>query len=163
MYPGRRMTGWREAALIEERVVLGKRSGRVEMPMRFFMVLAMVLMIRAVCADQTAVPRQSYDSHGKSNPFIPPPPAAKGSGGEEEDVDTSALEAWFSQNLNGVIWDEENPYVLIKDDIVPVGGEVRGCTIVEIKPDGIVFLYGKKRVGVPLREQANEEKKQGEK
>lgn len=128
------------------------------MPIRFFMALAMVFMVRGVCAGQTAASGGSYDSHGKRNPFIQPSPASQVS----EDVDTSALEAWFDQNLDGVIWDKEHPYVLIKDDIVPVGGEVRGCTIVEIKPDGIVFMYGKKRVAVPLKEHAEGEKKQGE-
>lgn len=132
------------------------------MPIRFLMALAMVFMICGACAGQTDAPVQSYDSHGKRNPFIPPSPAVQGSAGDEEDVDTSAFEAWFSQNMGGVICDREKPYVLIKDDIVPVGGEVRGCTIVEIRPDGIVFQYGKKRVEVPFKERAREEKKQGE-
>jgi hypothetical protein len=132
------------------------------MPIRFFMVLAMVCMVCGVCADQTAAPEQFYDSHGKRNPFVPPSLVAKNSVDVEEDVDTSAFEAWFGQNLDGIVWDGENPHALIRDEIVPVGGEVRDCTIVEIKPDGIVFQYGKKRVEVPLRERAKEENKQGE-
>lgn len=128
------------------------------MSMRFFMALAVIFVVRGACADRAAASGQSYDSHDKRNPFIPPSPANQIS----EDVDTSALEAWFSRNVGGVIWDRESPYVLIGDDIVPVGGEVKGCTIIEIKPDGIVFLYGKKRVEVPFKERAKEEKKQGE-
>ena len=131
------------------------------MPIRFFMALAIVFMVRGLYADQTAALRQAYDSHGKKNPFIPPSPVVQDAAGEE-DVDTSAFEAWFSQNLGGIIWDAETPYVLIKDDIVSVGGEVKGCTIVEIKPDGIVFQYGKKRVAIPFKERAREEKQQGE-
>jgi hypothetical protein len=124
------------------------------MPIRFFIALAIIFMICRAYADQTTAVGQSYDNHGKRSPFVPPPPPAHGAVGV--DVDTSALEAWFVQNLDGVIWDRENPYVLIKDDIVTIGGEVRGCTIVEIKPDGIVFMYGKKRVEVPFKERAKE-------
>jgi len=132
------------------------------MPIRFLATLAIILIVRGACADQTVSAGKTYDSHGKRNPFIPASQVSSLAAGEGKDVDTSALETWFGQNLGGIVWDPENPYALIGDEIVAVGAEVRGCAIVEIKPEGIVFSYGKKRVEVPLKEGKKEEKKKGE-
>ncbi len=125
-------------------------------------VLVTVLVGCGAFAGTTTAAGESYNSHGKRDPFLLTSQTASGVAGEGKDVDTSALEAWFNQNLGGVVWDPKNPYALIGDEIVPVGAEVRGCTIVEIKPGGIVFSYGQKRVEVPLKEYKQEGKKKGE-
>jgi hypothetical protein len=140
----------------------GSNAEKRLMPMRFLETLGMILIVCGACADRMIAAETPYDSHGKRDPFIPAAQVAPLAGSKRGDVDTSALEAWFGRNLGGIIWDQENPYALIQDEIVAVGGEVRGCTIVEIKPEGIVFSYGKKRVEVPLKEYKKEEKKKGE-
>lgn len=140
----------------------GSDAEKQLMPMRFLETLGMILIVCGAFTDRMIAAETSYDSHGKRDPFIPAAQVSSLAAGERVDVDTSALEAWFGRNLGGIIWDQENPYALIQDEIVAVGGEVRGCTIVEIKPEGIVFSYGKKRVEVPLKEYKKEEKKKGE-
>ena len=140
----------------------GSAAEKQLMPIRFLAALAIILIVCGACTDQVIAAEKTYDSHGRRNPFIPASQVASLAAGEGGGVDTSALEAWFGQNLGGIIWDMENPYAIIEDEIVAVGGEVRGCTIVEIKPGSIVFSYGKKRVEVPLKEYKKEEKKKGE-
>jgi hypothetical protein len=140
----------------------GSDAEKQLMPIRFLATLAIILIVCGACADQTVSAEKTYDSHGKRNPFVPAAQVAPLAAGERGDVDTSALEAWFGRNLGGIVWDMENPYALIGDEIVAVGAEVRGCAIVEIKPEGIVFSYGKKRVEVPLEEYKKEEKEKGE-
>lgn len=94
-----------------------------------------------------------YDSHGRRNPFVPPakmtPQAIVKA---VPDVDTRPLEQWFAGNIGGIVWDEENPYALIGDNIVSIGDEVRGCVIVDITPSSIVFEYRERRVEVPIIE-----------
>lgn len=93
-----------------------------------------------------------YDSHGRRNPFLPPSKAEEAARmtREESLVETKQLEAWVNSNLTGVIWDPQAPYALIGDSIVGVGDEIHGCTVVEIRPDSIIFLYKEKRVEVPI-------------
>jgi hypothetical protein len=108
-----------------------------------------------LCGEETA-----YDSHGKRNPFIPPLKLIQRAGGPEaEDVDIAPLKQWFSQALGGILWDEETPYVLIGDKIIGVGDQVRGCTIVAISQESVVFDHKGKRVEVPLREEKKEKDK----
>lgn len=103
-----------------------------------------------------------YDSHGRRNPFLPPPAPKRGQRtvGDETEVDTAPLRKWFGDNISGILYDPGNPRVLIGDEIVETGQEINGCTIVEIRPEGIVFEYMKKRVEVPL---AREEEKETQK
>lgn len=98
----------------------------------------------------------AYDSHGKRNPFLPPSQAV--SSRTAAAVDTGSLEKWFSKSLGGILWDTQEPHALLGDKIISVGDEVRGCTIREIRPDGIVFQYMGKNVEVPL---AIEKKEKG--
>jgi hypothetical protein len=127
--------------------------------MRTVLLFAIVdIIIFAFCMvpDTILAENVLYDSHGKRNPFVPPSRIKPITIPEGSDVDTSKLEDWFSRSLAGILWDQKFPYAMIEDQIVGVGEEVKGCTIVEIKPEGIVFQYKQKRVKIPLREGKDE-------
>lgn len=101
-----------------------------------------------------------YDSGGKRDPFFPSEEAEdviQETAPPKEVIDTSEFEAWFSANLSGIMWDSETPYALLGDNMVGIGYEKRGCTIVEIGPDSITFQYKTKLVKVPLRQSLLEE------
>ena len=44
--------------------------------------------------------------------------------------------------LNGILWDEEAPQAIINDNVVGIGDEIRGNTVVDIKEDRVVFSDG---------------------
>ncbi|MCC6449937.1 MAG: hypothetical protein IT574_05190 [Candidatus Aureabacteria bacterium] len=102
-----------------------------------------------------------YDSHGRRNPFLPPVEEKKQEeiAVEESVVDIEPFRAWFIEHTSGVLFDPENPRVLIGDEIVEIGEEVNGCTIVEIRPDGFVFIFANQRVEVPLRRDPERERR----
>lgn len=41
--------------------------------------------------------------------------------------------------LNGIVWDNENPYAIINDDVMKIGDEIGTMTIVEITKNSVVF------------------------
>ena len=101
-----------------------------------------------------------YDSHGRRNPFLPPEEKKEEEIVVEESVvDIEPFRTWFIEHTSGVLFDPENPRVLIGDEIVEIGQEVNGCTIAEIRPDGFVFIFANQRVDVPLRRDPERERR----
>ena len=125
----------------------------------FALALIIVFSFQAM-PDKLLADSFVYDSHGKRDPFLPPAQSAENRVEESappgEVIDTRELEEWFGRNLGGIIWDRQTPYALLGDDIVGVGDERKGCTIIEIRPDSIVFQYKTKKVEVPIRESLEE-------
>lgn len=123
--------------------------------------LAILLFAFAAGAGILSAEQYVYDSHGRRNPFLPPAgkkgPALSPDGSGA--VDVEPFKKWFVEHMSGVLYDRGDPRVLIGDEIIEVGQEVNKCTIVEIRPDGIVFEYMAQRVDVPLRQEAEKENK----
>ncbi len=123
-------------------------------------IFKLVIIIFCFCrlTDTISAEQFIYDGHGKRNPFVSPAEAAPIAVEEKKAVvvDTSNLESWLGMNLAGIIWDEKAPYAIIGDSIVSIGDEVRGCSVLEVKPDSIVFQYKQKRFEVSLEGEAKE-------
>jgi len=105
--------------------------------------------------------QDAYDSHGKRNPFLPPSQPTPAEEKMAVSVDTAALEAWFSRNLGGILWDPVSPRALVGDEIVSRGDEVEGCKILDIKPGAITIDYEGKRFDVPMGTDQNEKSGDG--
>ena len=128
--------------------------------MRQCIRLEIVAVVFSLAAGILSAEQFVYDSHGKRNPFLPPvEEKEKEIVIEETVVDIEPFRKWFIEHTSGVLFDPVNPRVLIGDDIVEIGEEVNGCTIVEIRPDGFVFSFANQRVEVPLQRDLERERR----
>ena len=41
--------------------------------------------------------------------------------------------------LNGIVWDKENPYAIINNDVVKIGDKIGDITVVEINEESVVM------------------------
>lgn len=132
--------------------------------MRCHIRSVLVVLVFSSVAGILSAEQYVYDGHGRRNPFLPPTEGSlrDGTAGYGTAVDTAPQQKWFTDNMTGVLYDPRNPRVLIGDEIVEVGQEINGCVVVEIKPEGIVFEYARKRVEVLLRQEVEKEKKKDE-
>ena len=69
---------------------------------------------------------------------------AKRTGYKDWPRDPFSITATTSTNLTliGIIWDSNNPKAMIDDDIVGIGDEISGNTVVDIKEDKVVLNDG---------------------
>lgn len=44
--------------------------------------------------------------------------------------------------LNGIIWDEKNPYAIINDEVVAKGDTIDGNTVIEVRRDSVILDSG---------------------
>lgn len=44
--------------------------------------------------------------------------------------------------LNGIMWDEKRPLVIINNDVIGIGGKVGENTVVDIKKDSVILTDG---------------------
>ncbi|ODS30477.1 MAG: hypothetical protein SCARUB_04417 [Candidatus Scalindua rubra] len=45
-------------------------------------------------------------------------------------------------NLNGIIWDEEDPIAIINDNFIEIGDKIEKNTVVDIKEDSVILNDG---------------------
>ncbi len=43
--------------------------------------------------------------------------------------------------LNGIVWDADNPYAIINNDVVKVGDKFGGITVVEITEKNVILEF----------------------
>jgi len=43
-------------------------------------------------------------------------------------------------NIEGIMWDEKNPKAIINGDIVGIGENIESKTIIDIKPNSVIFV-----------------------
>ncbi|NQT06972.1 MAG: hypothetical protein HQ575_05470 [Candidatus Omnitrophica bacterium] len=52
--------------------------------------------------------------------------------------------------LNGIIWDEDNPYAIINDEVVREGDKIRGYKVIEIKEGSVLLDDGTERFSLDV-------------
>jgi len=53
--------------------------------------------------------------------------------------------------LSGILWDEEVPAAIINDEIVEIGDEIAGSTVIDIKEDSVILNDGSRNFELNLR------------
>ena len=81
------------------------------------------------------------------DPMTPPKGALKSSRPIVDDSKTKAPEPTTLPNmwLSGIIWDPENPIVMIDGLDLCVGDRIKGARVVEIRIDSVVLSYASKQ------------------
>ena len=64
-------------------------------------------------------------------------------------VKEEAVSGFF---LNGIVWDEQKPTVMINNEIYATGDTVNGFTVLEIKKSNVVLSDGKSTLELKLEE-----------
>ena len=86
-----------------------------------------------------------YNETGIRDPFIPSD-ANMPVKIEKDDNILSNL----NLKLEGIMWDPRDPYVIINDEILRVGDELEGVTILKIDKESVTFGHKEKTVVIPL-------------
>ena len=82
---------------------------------------------------QRIAKRTKFTSWGR-NPFLPKSVIPVASG------------------LTGILWDKENPKVIINDQVVGIGDKVDGKTVIDIKQDKVILNDGTKDIELRLNQ-----------
>lgn len=92
-----------------------------------------------------------YDSKGKRDPFFPVSQAIKSDVGPK-DLSLSPIEKLKAKgvHVSSIIWSENNPSILINDDILEVGQSFKGIVIRAIERDFVVFEVDGEVVEYPI-------------
>lgn len=61
--------------------------------------------------------------------------------------------------VNGIFYDDKEPYVIVNDKVVKIGDTIDGAKVIEIKPDFVKFEYGNSVYEKKLSEKLPEVKK----
>lgn len=94
-----------------------------------------------------------YDSKGKKDPFLPSQP-----------LWTPARTATRlrESKLDGLIWDENSPMVILEGKALKVGDTYLGARVEKIEKDQAIFLVGEEKITVlvapPIQEDKKDEK-----
>ncbi len=92
------------------------------------------------------VPAQSkdvftYDNKGKKDPFLP----------GERVWNEKRTSAYLREcKLEGIVWDEVNPVVIIEGNVVKKGESYIGATLESIEKDSALFVVGQEKIIVPV-------------
>lgn len=87
-----------------------------------------------------------YTETGLRDPFAP-------SDYEQEEPNPADSNDFLSQKslkLEGIMWDPVDPYIIINDEILRVGDELEGITIIKIEKESVTFGYKDKTIVIPL-------------
>ena len=115
----------------------------------FFGILAILLAV--FCSPQFSAADELkvsfiYNDSGLRDPFIP---ASFTTSEPEPDKDENILSN-MNFKLEGIMWDPVDPYVIINDEILRVGDELDGVTILKIEKESVTFGVKDKTIVVPL-------------
>jgi len=110
-----------------------------------FLVLNFVVIFHFVQASEVNV-NFVYTETGLRDPFVPSDLVTN----EALPKDSGNFLSQKSLKLEGIMWDPDDPYVIINDEILRVGDEIEGVTILKIEKESVTFGYKDKTVVMPL-------------
>ncbi len=90
----------------------------------------------------------NYPKEAFRDPFVPSDALTPKKQVEEENTDNILAKKHLK--LEGILWDPQEPYVIINDNIMRVGDEIEGITILKIEKESVTFGYKDKTIVVPL-------------
>ncbi len=80
-----------------------------------------------------------YDSKGKKDPFLP---------GEFAWTTARTLSKLRESRLDGIVWDDVNPLIILDGNVLKVGDSYIGARVVSIEKDKAIFSIGDEKVAV---------------
>ena len=90
----------------------------------------------------------NYPATGLRDPFVPSSASTPKQVEEEENADNILAQKHLK--VEGILWDPNDPYVIINDNILRVGDEIEGIMILKIEKESVTFGYKDKTLVVPL-------------
>lgn len=105
--------------------------------------IAIIFVTLLLNVSQVYAEKFIYDSKGKRSPFSPP-----GSGPEGNDTSNVDL----NLTVNGIIWDDNEPYAIIDDKIVKKGDTITGALVFEIQKNEVILKIKDKMFVLKIKE-----------
>jgi hypothetical protein len=94
---------------------------------------------------------ETTGSSGIQNSFMALEEEAKKLSLKRDPFAASMDESTGELYLNGIAWDEQIPRAIINNEILEVGGQIQGSTIIEIKEDRVILNNGKDNMELKLK------------
>ncbi len=79
------------------------------------------------------------------DPMVAPAGVLKTSTQPQTEAPARAVARLPSMSLSGIIWDPQNPVVMIDGVDLHVGDRIKGARVVEIRADSVVLSFGSKQ------------------
>jgi hypothetical protein len=125
------------------------------MPHKEYVVAAVLACALAVIASSNGRSRDAAARAGGPSAVLLADTRAQAPGVLKRDpftgtlFETKAKEA-AELSLEGIIWDETQPLVVINGDVAGIGGVAGGCTVVSIRQDGVTLLRDGRSIKLTL-------------